>query len=114
MQRDDEGYEVVVVERAGWLAGEGLLQLLAEVGLRRLKRRKPKRVSARGSEERDGEVRDGQSGIPFQAYRRRGRATAGGGGGGDDGGVVEVGGMKCGERKRSGREVLRFSPSNSR
>lgn len=54
-------------------------------------------------------MRDGQSGIPFQAYRRRGRATAGG----DDGGVVEVG-MKCGERKRSGREVLRFSPSNSR
>jgi len=34
---DNETYKVVVVERAGGFGGEGLLQLPAEVGLRRLR-----------------------------------------------------------------------------
>ena len=34
---DKETYKVVVVQRAGGFGGEGLLQLPAEVGLRRLR-----------------------------------------------------------------------------
>jgi hypothetical protein len=41
---ESEEYEVVVVERVGGIGGEGLLQLPAEVGLRRLRGGKSRSV----------------------------------------------------------------------